>query len=87
MYWKKGIPIGTRKDYFINGLLSNTYKYLDGFNQWKYIVYYKNGKIKNVGIYSGNEGVKKNGIFKEYYENGTLKSEAVYKDDRIICPK
>jgi antitoxin component YwqK of YwqJK toxin-antitoxin module len=84
MTFRKGVPLGDRKDYLENGALKDEYKYLDGKNKWEYVEYSENGKIKRSGTYAGETpNVKAIGATKEFYDNGKLKDEFNYHDSKL----
>lgn len=67
------------KKYYATGELNEqgTFNPDTGAHIGKWITYYKNGKIKVMGM-NGEDG-KKNGVFKTFFKNGSLKSIERYK--------
>jgi antitoxin component YwqK of YwqJK toxin-antitoxin module len=63
-----------------NGQTDSWQEYKDGIGQGKWINYFKNGNIKEIGNYENN---LVQGSIKKYHENGNLKAIGTYKDWRV----
>lgn len=68
------------KKYYVTGELKEqgTFNPDTGAHIGEWITYYRNGKIKVIGI--NDEDGEKNGEFKSYFKSGTLKSVIRYKN-------
>jgi len=79
--YHNGIPIGTVRGYFTNGILREVSYYSNGLLNGAHKVFYSNGNLCFVGNYING---KLNGEYRNYYMNCILSSTTTYKDDTII---
>ncbi|NOY36987.1 MAG: toxin-antitoxin system YwqK family antitoxin [Chlorobi bacterium] len=72
---EKGQKEGSWKNYYYDGKVQSTGKYINNQRNgiWKF--YYKNGKIEQTGSFRSG---KENGEWKWYFENGSLRREESY---------
>lgn len=77
------LTTGERKDgkvnqYFMNHAPYGYVHYLKGKRHGNYVTYYKNGNIKESGLFGNGKAV---GLRKRRYSNGTMRSVELMKDD------
>ena len=68
---------GISKYWDEEGYLVNEVEYLNDMKHGKWIIYYKNGKIKSITFYKLD---KLDGSKTTYYENGKKQSETIYSN-------
>ncbi len=75
------------RDYFISGEIQMTGQYYTSNakkRKGSFIYYYKNGQVKNKGVYK--EG-KKDGEWVNYFENGDLKGKTEYENGKMLTSR
>ena len=78
--YKGGLLHGTKREWYSNGKLKFSGKYIYGKKTGTHIYYYNTGKKKEVQKYFNNELVEKT----KYYSNGNIRRKEKFENGKVI---